>query len=100
MSDELRVEGAPDLTNPVMITAFRGWNDGGQGGALAVRYLARVWEAAKFAEIEPEGFYDFQATRPHVSLSEGMTRQIDWPENAFYHATLPGRPRDVVLLLG
>ena len=29
-----------------------------------------------------------------------MTRRIDWPENAFYHAPLPGRERDAVLLLG
>jgi proteasome assembly chaperone (PAC2) family protein len=100
MSEELQIERAPQLTKPVMITAFRGWNDGGQGASLAGGYLARVWGADKFAEIDPEGFYDFQATRPHVSLSEGMTRQIDWPENAFYHAALPGQSRDVVLLLG
>jgi len=48
----------------------------------------------------PEDFYDFQATRPHVSLVDGLTRRIDWPENAFYHAHLPGTERDVVLLLG
>ena len=29
-----------------------------------------------------------------------MTRRIDWPENAFYHAALPGTERDAVLLLG
>jgi predicted ATP-grasp superfamily ATP-dependent carboligase len=35
-----------------------------------------------------------------VSLVEGQTRQIDWPDNAFYHASIPGIDRDVVLLLG
>src|SRR6185503_8436090 len=34
------------------------------------------------------------------SLDEGMTRRIDWPENAFYHARIPGSDRDAVLLLG
>jgi proteasome assembly chaperone (PAC2) family protein len=29
-----------------------------------------------------------------------VTRRIDWPENAFYHAELPATERDVVLLLG
>ncbi len=29
-----------------------------------------------------------------------MTRRIDWPENAFYHAPLPGPDREAVLLLG
>jgi proteasome assembly chaperone (PAC2) family protein len=35
-----------------------------------------------------------------VSLVEGRTRRIDWPENAFYHAPIPGLERDAVLLLG
>jgi predicted ATP-grasp superfamily ATP-dependent carboligase len=100
MSDELRIFDRPVLTDPVLIAAFRGWNDGGQGASLAGGYLAKTWGAARFAEVDPEGFYDFQATRPHVSLVEGTTRRIDWPDNAFYHAHIPGTRRDAVLLLG
>jgi proteasome assembly chaperone (PAC2) family protein len=100
MADELRVASRPTLRDPVMITAFRGWNDGGQGASLAGGYLAKTWAAARFAEIEPENFFDFQATRPHVSLVDGRTRKIDWPDNAFYHAHVPGLQRDAVLLLG
>jgi proteasome assembly chaperone (PAC2) family protein len=84
----------------VLVAAFRGWNDGGQGASLAGGYLAKTWQAERFAEIDPEEFFDFQATRPHVSLVDGLTRRIDWPENAFYHARLPGAGRDAVLLLG
>src|SRR5438034_11015930 len=100
MADELRIAHRPTLRTPIMITAFRGWNDGGQGASLAGGYLAKTWNAARFAEIEPEGFFDFQATRPQVSFVEGTTRKIDWPDNAFYHATIPGLERDAVLLLG
>ena len=100
MADELHVSHRPKLTRPVLVTAFRGWNDGGQGASLAGGYLAKTWEAARFAEIEPEGFFDFQVSRPHVSLVEGQTRRIDWPDNAFYHASVPGADRDAVLLLG
>lgn len=39
-----------------------------------------------------------------MSLEEGLTRRIDWPENTFYAASAPGLPgapdRDTVLLLG
>src|ERR687883_122061 len=98
--DELRIARRPSLRRPVMIVAFRGWNDGGQGASLAGGYLAKTWEAERFAELDPEGFFDFQATRPHVSLVEGRTRRVDWPENAFYHAPIPGLDRDAVLLLG
>jgi predicted ATP-grasp superfamily ATP-dependent carboligase len=100
MADELRVAHRPELNRPVLITAFRGWNDGGQGASLAGGYLAKTWAAARFAEIEPEGFFDFQATRPHVSLVDGETRRLEWPDNAFYHASIPNLDRDAVLMLG
>jgi predicted ATP-grasp superfamily ATP-dependent carboligase len=100
MADELLISSQPVLRRPLMIVAFRGWNDGGQGASLAGGYLAKTWDADRFAEIDPEGFFDFQATRPHVSLVEGLTRRIDWPDNAFYHAPVPGLGRDAVLLLG
>jgi proteasome assembly chaperone (PAC2) family protein len=98
--EPLRVTSLPTLRNPVLVAAFRGWNDGGQGASLAAGYLARTWGAARFADIDPENFFDFSSTRPHVSLVDGQTRQIDWPDNAFYHAPIPGTDRDAVLLLG
>ena len=100
MSEELLVSSRPELERPILIAAFRGWNDGGQGASLATGYLAKLWDARRFAEIEPENFFDFQATRPHVSLEEGVTRRIDWPSTVFYHGRPTGLDRDVVLLLG
>ncbi|MDQ3874144.1 MAG: PAC2 family protein [Actinomycetota bacterium] len=100
MPNELRISDRPPLERPVLVAAFRGWNDGGQSASLAAGYLAKAWSAERFADIDPEGFYDFQAIRPQVSLVEGVTRKIEWPENAFFHARLPGTNRDVVLLLG
>jgi len=100
MAGELRVVHRPRLERPVLIAAFRGWNDGGQGASLAGGYLAREWQAERFADIDPENFYDFQATRPLVSLEEGETRTIEWPENAFYFAKPRELGRDAILLLG
>src|SRR5436853_3623336 len=100
MARDLRVHRRPQLTRPVLIAAFRGWNDGAQAASLAAGYLAKTWEAERFADLDPENFFDFQATRPHVSLEEGVTRRIDWPDTAFYHARPEGLDRDVVLLLG
>jgi predicted ATP-grasp superfamily ATP-dependent carboligase len=100
MADELRIDSHPSLERPVLIAAFRGWNDGGQGASLAGAYLARAWSAIEFASIDPENFYDFQATRPMVSLVDGRTRRIDWPENTFLYAPLPGGGRDTIIMLG
>ena len=84
----------------MLVAAFRGWNDGAQAASLAASFLAQAWEARRFAEIDPEEFFDFQATRPHVALEEGLTRRIDWPETVFYHGSIPGTERDAVLALG
>lgn len=99
MAAELRVDHRPSLDRPVLVVAFRGWNDGGQGASLAAEHLVSTWQAERFADIDPEGFFDFQATRPRVSLADGLTRRIDWPDNVFLHAS-PKSGRDAVLLLG
>jgi proteasome assembly chaperone (PAC2) family protein len=97
---ELIVSSRPELRNPVLVAAFRGWNDGGQGATLGGGYLAKQWGAEAFAEIDSENFYDFQAVRPNVALEDGLTRKIEWPTNTFLHAPIPGVERDAVILLG
>src|SRR3954471_11322074 len=100
MADELRIDSRPALERPVLIAAFRGWNDGGQGASLAGAYLTPAWAGVEFARIHPENFYDFQATRPMVSLVDGYMRQIDWPENTFHYGPVPGGNRDAIIMLG
>src|SRR5579862_1774350 len=98
--EDLRVESRPQLTKPVLIASFRGWNDGGQGASMATAFLNRHWHAQEFASIDSESFFDFQSTRPHVSLVDGTVRKIDWPENVFCHARPARSDRDAVVLLG
>ena len=100
MADDLRIDERPALRRPVLISAFRGWNDGGQAATVAAAFLAKQWDATRFADIDPESFMDFQAVRPTVTLDSGLARRIDWPENAFFHAAVPGSERDAVILLG
>jgi proteasome assembly chaperone (PAC2) family protein len=100
LSEHLRWHRQPVLRSPVVIAAFEGWNDAGEGATGAVRALSEAWFAEPFADLDPEEFYDFTANRPMVRLVDGKTREIDWPSNTFLHAELPDRPSDVVLLLG
>ncbi len=88
----------PALTEPTLIAAFAGWNDAGDAATLAVRHLIEQWRAEPMASIDPEEYYDFQATRPQVRLADGHTRRISWPSNEAFAASTPGG--DVVLLLG
>ena len=104
MSEQLkaiRIDYLPKLKDPLMIAAFRGWNDGGQASTNTVRKMVEVFDAKKFATIDPEEFYVFSDSRPKVKLVDGRTRrEVQWQKNEFYHAELPGTGRDVVLFLG
>lgn len=93
-------DSRPKLRRPVLLAAFEGWNDAGDAASFAVRYLRDRWEAKPFASIDPEEFFDFSSTRPHVRLAGGTTRQIVWPSNELSAAALPGTSRDVIVLLG
>jgi proteasome assembly chaperone (PAC2) family protein len=94
----VRFHRRPDLSEPVLLAAFRGWNDGGEAATGAVAYMRDRWEARPFADLDPEEFYDFQVTRPTVRLIDGVTRKIEWPETSFVHARVGGR--DAILFLG
>ena len=99
-SEELLWTRRPVLHRPVLIVAFEGWNDAGEAASTAAAHLAAAWDAAPFASIDPENFYDFTSTRPHVSLVDGMSREIDWPVNEFSTAPMSGTNRDAVVLVG
>jgi proteasome assembly chaperone (PAC2) family protein len=104
MTDRTPEPGAenelPRLVDPVMIAAFEGWNDAGEAASAALEHLELSWDATPLLTIDPEEYYDFQVTRPHVRLADGVTRRIEWQTTRLSVATLPGTERHVVLLNG
>ena len=90
----------PRLVDPVMIAAFEGWNDAGEAASTALEHLELSWDATPLVEIDPEEYYDFQVTRPHVRYADGVTRKIEWQTTRLSVATLPGTERHVVLVNG
>jgi len=94
-------ERRPDgLRAPALIAAFEGWNDAGDAASAALSYVGATLGATRFARIDPEEFYDFQATRPKVSIADGGVREIEWPALELYEVRVPRAPRDLVLLQG
>jgi proteasome assembly chaperone (PAC2) family protein len=90
----------PMLRRPVLLAAFRGWNDAGEAASSTVATLSEVLGTRTFATIDAEEFFDFQATRPTVRFDRVGNRRIDWPENRFSWAPMPGTGRDVIVLDG
>lgn len=99
--DFLKWEGdLPHLRSPVLVCAFRGWNDAAAAASTALETIAASLGSERIAQVDPEEFFDFSSTRPTVSLDEGMTRRIDWPQNDLIAVRVPAAERDLVLLDG
>ncbi len=97
----LQWEYRPDgLRAPALVCAFKGWNDAADAASSALTFVGASLGARRFATIDPEEFYDFQATRPRIRLVEGQTREIVWPAVELYEARVPRAPRDLILLSG
>jgi proteasome assembly chaperone (PAC2) family protein len=87
------------LRRPILIMAFGGWNDAAESATTAVRYLGTSFHANKFAEIDPEEFYHFGLSRPHVRFKKGSEteREITWPTTDFSIAQAAELARDVIV---
>ncbi|MDA8068602.1 MAG: PAC2 family protein [Actinomycetota bacterium] len=97
----LRWSYRPDhLRAPALVCGFKGWNDAGDAASSAVAFVGGALGAREFATIDPEDFYDFQATRPRIKLSDAQARVIEWPEVHLYEVRVPRAPRDLILLSG
>jgi predicted ATP-grasp superfamily ATP-dependent carboligase len=83
-----------------MVCAFQGWNDAGDAASTAVSFLSSSLHARRFARIDSEEFYDFQANRPSIELTAGDKREIVWPTVEVFEAFAPRAPRDLVLVQG
>lgn len=87
-------------SGPTLVIAFKGWNDAGSAASAALNYLAQEGERKLVAEIDPEGFYDFQSHRPRIVVADGDLRQIEWPRNAFHEVSVMGLPSGAILMEG
>jgi proteasome assembly chaperone (PAC2) family protein len=94
-------DALPQLTDPVVVVAFEGWNDAGDAATGALEHLELIWDAEPLAALDPEDYYDFQVNRPTVSLVDGVSRRMEWPTTRISVAKRPaGSERDVVLVRG
>lgn len=88
------------LRQPVVVTAFRGWNDAASAASGAVGYLSDRHEARVAARLDPEDFFDFQVSRPHIDLSSEGDGVVSWPEVEVMVAEPATLARDLVLISG
>jgi len=90
------------LTSPVAIAGFEGWNDAGEAASGVVNHLGIAWQATPISAIDPEDYYDFQVNRPVIEIEEGRIERLVWPTTrlSLARAEPPALPRDIVLVHG
>jgi proteasome assembly chaperone (PAC2) family protein len=86
-----------DLRDPIVVSAFRGWNDAASAATAALGYVAGKLDATLAGTIDPEEFYDFQSTRPMVDLTR-PDHTLSWPEVEIHIGN--ARERDVIFVSG
>ncbi len=97
--DVLSFTQIPTLNRPILLLSFTGWNDAGTAATFATKFLLQRLAARKFADIDPETFYNFIEHRPTVRMKNGEPI-ISWPKNEFSYAKDSGLVQDVILGLG
>ncbi|HAA95029.1 MAG TPA: hypothetical protein DHW65_04685 [Dehalococcoidia bacterium] len=98
--DHLTIHETPGIKLDKMVIAFSGWADAAEGATSAIKFLQRKLQAKKFADIDPEEFYDFSQTRPYSSRTRDGKRHIQWPANDFSYLSAPGSDRGVMVFVG
>ena len=100
MAEPLHIIEMPTLRNPAFIIGLGGWTNAADVSTGCVSYLRDTLRAKKFADLEPDGFFQFSNTRPTVAIEGGKIRSLAYPSTEFYYWTNPDHDRDLVLLLG
>ena len=88
-----------ELNNPVIITAFEGWNDAGEAATTAVKYFQDRFSAIKVGAIESEEFFDFTISRPVIEIPD-KHREIIWPATEILTAKMFDSKHDLVIIVG
>ncbi|HUZ36606.1 MAG TPA: PAC2 family protein [Streptosporangiaceae bacterium] len=96
----IELDGIGDLTSPVIIAAFEGWNDAGEAASGVISHLSLAWQAVPAGSIDPEDYYDFQVTRPVMEVAEGRTERLVWPTTRLLTAKQDQSDRDIILVQG
>ncbi len=87
-----------NLRDPYVVMAFGGWSDAAQAATDAADHLVTTYNAEVVFAVDPADYYDFQSSRPMVSIDDEGERQLSWPSTEVLVAPMP--KRDVVVVRG
>lgn len=66
--------------DPVLVVAFDGWTDAGEGGSLAAAALREAFDPTPVGAFPSDALFDYRDRRPALDIDRGELGAIDWPE--------------------
>lgn len=87
------------LGRRVLVCAFDGWNDAGEAASAAVALLRERGAYETVFSVDPELYFDYQYTRPHIVADGEGGRSLRWPEAALLRPTRPSADAPELWLL-
>lgn len=88
------------LGSRIVIVAFDGWNDAGEGASGAVEALRAASDYELVHSVDPELYFDYQYTRPSSQMDAEGRRQLKWPEAGLWRPRDPGPGPEFWVLTG
>lgn len=71
---------APLGTEAILVIAFDGWTDAGEGGSMAADALREAFEPEVIGAFAPDDLFDYRDRRPTIDIARGELGQVEWPE--------------------
>jgi hypothetical protein len=84
----------------VLVAAFDGWNDAGEAASSAITQLREGGTYETVFSVDPELYFDYQYTRPAVSLDGEGHRLLTWPSASILRPVRGRRGVQLWLLTG
>lgn len=88
------------LGRRVLVAAFDGWNDAGEAASSAITQLRESGAYETVFSVDPELYFDYQYTRPHIAADGDGRRTLRWPEATLLRPSTATRGTQLWLLTG
>ncbi|WJL95499.1 PAC2 family protein [Microbacterium sp. ET2] len=88
------------LGRRVIVAAFDGWNDAGEAASSALAQIRGTDGYEPVFSVDPELYFDYQYTRPQVSIDGEGRRNLSWPETTLLRPIRQTRGTQLWLLTG
>ena len=86
------------LGRRVLVAAFDGWNDAGEAASAALAHVKGSGDYEPVFSVDPELYFDYQYTRPHLVADAEGHRRLTWPEATVLRPTEPQGDTELWLL--